>query len=180
MPPIVAALFQQGLTVLGNAVLAKGKEVVEDKLGIKLPDGEKPLDPEQVIRLREIEAEHEQWLIEANIRKREQELESERLAYADLADAREREVKIATSDDAPMLNKVITPILAIGLLALTFFLFSVVLFNSGAIDGNRKDLVIYILGVLSAISTQVVTYYFGSSRGSAVKDETIRVMGGGK
>ena len=180
MLPVVAMLLEQGLSVLGNAVLAKGKEVVEDKLGVKLPDRQKPLEPEQVVRLKELEAQHEQWLIEANIRQREQELESEKLAYADLGSARDREVKIATSKAAPTLNKIITPVLAIGVLVLTFGLFAVVLFGGGEVDGNRKDLVIYILGVLSAISTQVVAYYFGSSRGSATKDNTIRALGGTK
>lgn len=180
MLPIAAMLLEQGLSILGNAVLAKGKEVVEDKLGVKLPDGQKPLEPEQVVRLKELEAQHEQWLIEANIRQREQELESEKLVYADLGSARDREVKIATSEAAPTLNKIITPVLAIGVLVLTFGLFAVVLFGGGEVEGNRKDLVIYILGVLSAISTQVVAYYFGSSRGSAAKDDTIRALGGTK
>jgi len=178
MIPIAAMLLEQGLSILGNAVLAKGKDIVEDKLGVKLPDEQKPLAPEQVVRLKELEAQHEQWLIEANIRQREQELESEKLAYADLSSARDREVKIATSKAAPTLNKIITPVLAIGVLVLTFGLFAVVLFGGGEVDGNRKDLVIYILGVLSAISTQVVAYYFGSSRGSATKDNTIRALGG--
>lgn len=180
MLPIAAMLLEQGLSILGNAVLAKGKDVVEDKLGVKLPDGQKPLEPEQVVRLKELEAEREQWLIEADIRQREQELESEKLAYADLGSARDREVKIATSDSAPTLNKIITPVLAIGVLVLTFGLFAVVLFGGGEVEGNRKDLVIYILGVLSTISTQVVAYYFGSSRGSAAKDDTIRALGGAK
>lgn len=180
MLPIAAMLLEQGLSILGNAVLAKGKEVVEDKLGVKLPDGQKPLEPEQVVRLKELEAQHEQWLIEANIRQREQELESEKLAYADTSSARDREVKIATSEAAPTLNKVVTPVLALGVILLTFALFGIVLFGGGNIDNGRKDLVIYILGVLSTISTQVTAYYFGSSKGSATKDDTIKALGGAK
>jgi hypothetical protein len=36
MIPIVAALVQQGLGMLANAVMAKGQDVVEQKLGVKL------------------------------------------------------------------------------------------------------------------------------------------------
>jgi hypothetical protein len=38
---------------------------------------------------------------------------------------------------------------------------------------TQKEIILYILGVLSAVLTQVYSYYFGSSRGSARKDETI-------
>ena len=39
--------------------------------------------------------------------------------------------------------------------------------------GNEKDIIIYVLGVLSAVCTQVVSYYFGSSQGSANKQNQI-------
>ena len=39
--------------------------------------------------------------------------------------------------------------------------------------GAEKDIIIYVLGVLSAICTQVVSYYFGSSQGSAQKQTQI-------
>jgi len=92
---------------------------------------------------------------------------------ADVNSARNREAQVATSENAPYLNKVITPILAIGVLVATFGLFSFVLFDKGAIDPTRKDILIYVLGVLSAIATQIVAYYFGSSKGSADKNTAI-------
>lgn len=93
---------------------------------------------------------------------------------ADTASARDREVKIATSAEAPYLNKVIVPCLAIGVLASSFVLFGVLMFDDGRIDSSRKDILIYILGVLSAICTQIIAYYFGSSAGSTAKDQTIK------
>lgn len=92
---------------------------------------------------------------------------------ADVNSARNREAQVATSENAPYLNKVITPLLAIGVLVATFGLFSFVLFDKGAIDPTRKDILIYVLGVLSAIATQIVAYYFGSSKGSADKNTAI-------
>ena len=95
---------------------------------------------------------------------------------ADIDSARTREATVATSESAPYLNKIITPILALGVLIATFGLFAFVLFDKGAIDPTRKDILIYVLGVLSAIATQIVAYYFGSSKGSADKNSAIDKM----
>ena len=92
----------------------------------------------------------------------------------DTDSARNRETAIATSKDAPLLNKVITPILALGILLITLALFSVVMFQEAPVDSSRKDILIYILGVLSAISTQIVSYYFGSSQGSKDKADQLK------
>jgi len=84
--------------------------------------------------------------------------------------ARNREIQIATADKAPLLNKIITPILALSVIALTFVLFYILMFKP---VGAEKDIIIYVLGVLSAVCTQVVSYYFGSSQGSAQKQTQI-------
>lgn len=104
-----------------------------------------------------------------------QEGELARMAaeVADLDSARKREMAVATSEHAPYLNKIIVPILALGVLVATFVLFGLIMFNDGLIDATRKDIIIYVLGVLSAISTQIVSYYFGSSKGSADKNTSL-------
>ena len=89
----------------------------------------------------------------------------------DRASARLREATIAVAEAAPTLNKVVTPILAIGVVILTLILFGAVLFQSGAIDATRKDLAIYVLGALSSICGMVISYYFGSSSGSVQKTD---------
>lgn len=84
--------------------------------------------------------------------------------------ARNREIQIATAEKAPLLNKIVTPLLALGVILLTFILFYVLMFKQ---VGNEKDIIIYVLGVLSAISTQIISYYFGSSQGSAQKQKQL-------
>jgi hypothetical protein len=91
---------------------------------------------------------------------------------ADTASARDRDAKVSTSADAPLLNKVIVPCLAIGVLALSFSIFGVLLFVK--VDPAHKDILIYVLGVLSAMDMQIVAYYFGSSAGSTAKDQTLK------
>lgn len=56
MLPIVGALLSEGLNLLGNAVLAKGKEFVEEKTGLKL---EPNMSEETVLKLKQYELENE-------------------------------------------------------------------------------------------------------------------------
>ena len=170
MIPLIQTLLQNGLGLVANAVMAKGKEFVEDKLGVKLaPD----MSPEQVAELKIKEMEHEEELMRLRLEENRLGLEELGIRIKDVGSARDREVQIATNKDAPLLNKIVTPLLALSLLLITFVLFGVVMFQSNPVDSSRKDILIYILGVLSAISTQIVSYYFGSSQGSKDKSEAL-------
>jgi hypothetical protein len=85
----------------------------------------------------------------------------------EMQSARDREVQIATSEFAPMLNKIVTPVLALGTVGLTFILFGVIIFVD--VDADSKDILIYVLGALTSAVTMVLGYYFGSSAGSKEK-----------
>jgi hypothetical protein len=86
--------------------------------------------------------------------------------------ARQREMQIATSEFAPTLNKIVTPVLALGTVALTFMLYAVIIFTD--VDEQSKDILIYVLGALTSAVTMVLGYYFGSSAGSKEKDQKIK------
>jgi len=70
MIPIVASLLgtlaQNGLGLLSSAIQAKGKEVVENTLGVKISDN--PTDAE-VAKLRQLQYDHEERLLELGIEK---------------------------------------------------------------------------------------------------------------
>jgi hypothetical protein len=70
MVPIVGALLgtlaQNGLTLLSSAIQAKGKEVVEKTLGVKISDDP---SPEEVSKLRQLQYDHEERLLELGIEK---------------------------------------------------------------------------------------------------------------
>lgn len=72
---------------------------------------------------------------------------------------------------APWLTKHIASILALLSLILTFILFFSLMYFP--LDPLKKDIAIYILGVLSTITTQVFAFYFGSSKDSEVKNRLI-------
>lgn len=170
MMPLIQTLLSNGLGLVANAVMAKGQQFVEDKLGVKLAPN---MSPEQVAELKIKEMEHEEELMRLRLEEGKLGLEELGIRIKDVGSARDREVQIATNKDAPLLNKIVTPLLALSLLLITFVLFGVVMFQSDPVDSSRKDILIYILGVLSAISTQIVSYYFGSSQGSKDKSEAL-------
>lgn len=108
----------------------------------------------------------------------EMELEYAKLDSADRSNSRDREVKIATSQDAPLLNKIVTPVLALGTVAVSFALLAAIMFLPD-INGNRKDIAIYVLGAVNAATVQVLSYYFGASHDHK-KDVTPSLLGDNK
>ena len=106
-------------------------------------------------------------LAEIDVKKLEMELK-------DRQDARNREIQLATNDAVPFINKIVTPVLALGVVALSFILFAVLIFVN--VTTEAKDILIYILGVLSAAVTQILSYYFGSSQGSKDKSNEIKAL----
>mgnify|MGYP007073100686 CR=1 FL=1 len=168
---ILTPLLGNGLNLVANAVMAKGKDFVEKKLGVELkPD----MSPEDLAKIQIAQMEHEEELLKLRLEEDKLDLAELELRLKDTDSARDREVQISTSDKAPLLNKIVTPVLALSILLLTFVLFGVVMFDDTPVEASRKDILIYILGVLSAIASQIVSYYFGSSAGSKEKTEALK------
>ena len=169
--PILGPLLQNGLGLVANAVVAKGKQYVEQKLGVELkPD----MSSEDLAKIQIAQMEHEEELMRLRLEEDKLDLAELEMRLKDVDSARDREVSIATSKDAPLLNKIVTPVLALGVVGLTFILFAIVMFDDTPVDASRKDILIYVLGVLSAIATQIVSYYFGSSQGSKDKSDQLK------
>lgn len=108
----------------------------------------------------------------------ELELEYAKLDMEDRSNSRDREVKIATSQDAPLLNKIVTPVLALGTVGLSFLLFGIIIFMKG-LDQAQQNILIYVLGALNAATVQVLSYYFGASHDHK-KDVSPSILGDGK
>ncbi len=100
MIPILGALLgtlaENGLGLLSSAIQAKGKEVVEKTLGVKIPDNP---TPEDVAKLRQMQFDHEERLLELGIEKAR--LEQEELKALLAAQANE-ENNVSQRWDADM------------------------------------------------------------------------------
>ena len=119
---LLSTLAQNGLGLLSSAIQAKGKEVVENTLGVKIPDNP---TPEDVEKLRELQFHHEERLIELGIEKAKMEMaEMELVAKAAQNDAdniTDRWQADMSSDS--WLSKNIRPICLLAIL-LAYFIFT--------------------------------------------------------
>ena len=126
MIPIVASLLgslaENGLTLLSSAIQAKGKEVVEKTLGVKIPDSP---TPEDVSKLRQLQFDHEENLLALGIEKAKLELEEMKVlataAQNDADNITDRWQADMTSDS--WLSKNIRPMSLIAIF-LGYFLFA--------------------------------------------------------
>ena len=130
--------------------------VAEKVLDKVLPDPE--AKAKAVLELQKLEESGELKKIEAQ--------------FADKDSARKREMAISTSEHSPWLNKIITSLLALGIVGLAFALFAVILFLE--VTPANKDILIFLLGNLTTLVGLVCSYYFGSSVGSKDKTEEIK------
>ena len=103
-----------------------------------------------------------------------QALETFKAEVADTQSARSREVEMNKAEGASRLSKDLTSYLAIGCLLLSFLLFYQLLWIG--VSPDKKDILVYILGIMSAIDMSIISYYFGSSSGSAHKTGIIDRM----
>lgn len=99
------------------------------------------------------------------VKMREMDIDIEKINAADRDSARKREISLG--DWTP---RVLAFIFVIG-----FFVAQYIVFTSGVPDANR-ELIARVLGTLDASLVMILTYYFGSSAGSAKKNETIGKM----
>jgi len=104
--------------------------------------------------------------------------EEKAMVLGDISNARAREVQMMNSENNTRLNKNLMPFLALGTIFVILSLMFVLIFTPSVIKAESKDVIIYILGVLSAVLTQIYSYYFGSSAGSAEKSKTINQIRG--
>lgn len=132
---------------------------------------------DQVITTREEKMQLENEIRKATLQfeseMRKLDVEEKGVLAGEMNSARQREVAVQTNPNATRLSKNVSSLLALGTTILTFTLFYILIFRHEAIGEKSKDVVLYILGVLSAILSQIFSYYFGSSLGSADKSRMI-------
>lgn len=64
-------------------------------------------------------------------------------------------------------------LLAVILIVTIFVFFGLVVFKTSVMSQMAHDIVLIVIGALTSSLASVIQYYFGSSQGSAKKNETI-------
>ena len=163
IPALLAPLLQQGLGLIGNAVMAKGKEWVEEKAGVKL---DQPLSAEDVNKLRQFEMEHQEELLRLRIEEKKVGIEELQAYMADTNDARNMQVQALKSDD-PFVRRFIY-FFAIFWSVMSAAYIGFITF--GDIPERNVRFADTILGfVLGTLIATIVQFFYGSSKGSQDK-----------
>ena len=156
MIPIVAGLLttlaENGLGLLSSAIQAKGKEVVENTLGVKIPDAP---TPEDVAKLRQLQYDHEERLLELGVEKARLEQEELKALLAAAANEEDNVSKRWASDmtSDSWLSKNIRP------MTLVYILTAYLIFAGLSAAGiNVQESYVALLGQWGML---VMTAYFG-------------------
>jgi hypothetical protein len=173
--PIIASLLttlaSNGLGLLSSAIQAKGKEVVEETLGVKIPDNP---SPEDIAKLRQAQFDHEERLIELSIEKARQELETFKEESKDRDSARVRDaefIKRGTTNSRANLMFFLAVCAVAGLVWIVW--------KDQGINEYVKGIFTLVLGRFLGYLDNIYSFEFGTTRGSREKDETINKMAGG-
>jgi hypothetical protein len=156
MIPIVGALLgtlaESGLNLLSSAIQAKGKEVVEKTLGVKISDNP---SPEEVEKLRQLQYDHEERLLELGIEKaklEQQELEALLAAQANQENNVSERWKADMASDS-WLSKNVRPGTLVYLLT-AYLIFAL-------LDGYGYKISESYVSLLGQWGMLVMTAYFG-------------------
>jgi hypothetical protein len=154
--PIIASLLttlaSNGLGLLSSAIQAKGKEVVENTLGVKIPDAP---TSEDVAKLRQLQYDHEERLLELGIEKarlEQEELQALLKAQANQEDNVSDRWRADMASDS-WLSKNIRP------MTLVYILTAYLIFAGLSAAGiNVQESYVALLGQWGML---VMTAYFG-------------------
>lgn len=152
LPVFLAPLLQQGLSLIGNAVLAKGKDWVEEKTGVKL---DQPLSAEDTFKLKQFELEHEEELLRLRIEEKRLNLDEIKVVAGVIQSEQQNVTDRWKADMASdsWLSKNIRPMT---LIALFFGYFCFAMMSAFGLDTNKTY--VELLGQWGML---VMTAYFG-------------------
>ena len=177
------SLISQGAPLLGGVIGGPAGAAAEKLLaGVFGADPANPeevmnaiqADPEAMAKIRELEMTHKQKLHEL-------QLEETKAFLSDIGSARQREMAVVAATGKKDIHIYVFAYTMVG----SFFLMILVLIigQLGTFSpegGNRlKDnpLIMMIVGALISGFTQVLSYFFGSSKGSSEKNQLLAPKG---
>lgn len=163
IPALLAPLLSQGLSLIGNAVLAKGKDWVEQKAGVKL---DQPLSSEDITKLKQFEMEHQEELLRLRVEEKKLGIEELQAYMADTANARSMQKEAIKSDD-PFVRRFIYYYAIFWSVCSAAYIGFI---TFGYIPEQNVRFADTILGfILGTLVATIVQFFYGSSKGSQDK-----------
>ena len=171
IPALIAPLLAQGLSLIGNAVMAKGKDWVEEKTGVKL---DQPLTEADALKLRQYEMDHEEELLRLRIEDNKIDLESFKEEVKDRGSARERDIEFIKRG---MVNNRANFMFFLAVVMVGILVW--IVWKDRNINEYVKGIFTLVLGRFLGYLDNIYSFEFGTTRGSKEKDETIKQLTGG-
>lgn len=171
MLPIVTTLISNGLSLLANAFLAKGKDYIQEKTGVNLDNA--ALSNSDLLKLKQFELENEKELMQLKHEDNKLDAEIEKAYLADRQSARSMQMEALKQGD--VFSKRFIYYYAIAWTVFAFGYMSAVSFFD--IPDKSVRLVDTILGFLLGTALGgILAFFFGSSSGSKDKDSHIPAL----
>jgi hypothetical protein len=165
IPAIVAPLLMQGLNLLGNAALVKGKDWFKEKTGLDLETGN--LSPEQVVELKKIEKAHEIELLKIMQEDNKLEVRLQEIFLADVDSARTMQGHALQQDDVFSKRFIYYFATFWSIVAAVYIAF----ITFGEIPQANVRFADTVLGfMLGTVIATIIGFFYGSSQGSKDKD----------
>lgn len=168
MPPFVLTLLGQGLNLVANAAMAKGKEWVEEKTGVSLqPD----LPPEDLVKLKQFEMEHEEELLKLQLEDNKLELEFFQAEAADKDSARKRDIAFLQAGSHNYRSDFMF-FLAVAMIGALVW----IVWKDPTINEYVKGIFTLVLGRFLGYLDNIYNFEFGTTRVNRAKDSTIEQL----
>jgi hypothetical protein len=168
---IVAGLAKKGLDLIAGAVAKKGTDFIKEKTGIDLSSvrSEDDIGDQEIELLREYQETNRAEILAYLTERDKTALARTKLTFDDTVNAREMQVSTMKSNKvAGMFVYILSSYLMIVSTAYIAFI------TFGTIPPQNVRFADVILGfVMGTIVSAILNFYFGSSRSSQAKDDTI-------
>ncbi len=166
MAPLIAALVKFGFSTIAGAVASKGKEYVQEKLGVNLDDA---LGTEQGrIQLKSMEMQHQEFLVNAAQASEVRDLEYFKQEVVDRSAARLRDSEFIKQG---LQNWRAHVMFAIAVAVVCWLVWLV--WKTPDLPEYTKGIFTLLLGRFTGYLDNIYNFEFGTTRSSRQKDNTI-------
>ena len=162
LAPLLASLAKEGLGMLGQAVLAKGKDAIEEKLGVDLSTSMQT--EEGIATLKNLQIKHAEFLVSAA-------LEEKRMDLDNTANARLRDMAITKIQG----RNIRADMMGAGGVAVIIVIVYLI-WSTPEINEYTKGIMTLVLGRFLGYMDNIFAFEFGATRSSQSKDITIKNM----
>jgi hypothetical protein len=115
--------------------------------------------------------------IEFELKKLEFELEFQKIEIEQFkAEVQDRESARNMRNEFTRAGKIDWEHFVVNMIGLSLFLFVVIYLLYRTVPADNRELVIHILGIIEGVVLSIFAFHNGTTRGSRMKDETIRKM----